>query len=147
MDRPHYDFNFEILDEYVDFEFYSVGHKGTLKKIIRFVNTDIPDFHSLSLFDVLEDGSMSVMSESKNGDMKIVLATVAKTIQKFLELYTDRKVFFSGSEDKRTRLYRIAITQEFSNIENVFNVSGVTEDGIESFAPNRPYLGFIISLK
>ncbi len=53
MDRPHYDFNFEILNEHIDFEFYSIGHKGTLKKIIRFVNTDIPDFHSLSLFDVL----------------------------------------------------------------------------------------------
>ncbi|PWK16641.1 hypothetical protein LV89_04857 [Arcicella aurantiaca] len=147
MDRPHYNFSFNTLNEYTDFEFYSIGNKGTIKKIIRFIKIDLEDFYSLSLFDVFSDGTLSVMSESKNGDMKIVLATVAKTIEKFLELYPTKKVFFSGSTHERTRLYRIAITQEIENIKNLFDILGITEDGLEIFAPNRPYQGFIISLK
>ena len=93
MDKPFYDF--DILEDAFKYEFISVGHLN-IKKIIVYQTTNLPDFYSLTLADVLPNGELDVFSESKNGDMEKVLATVIQTIQIFLSRYPNAKIAFSG---------------------------------------------------
>jgi hypothetical protein len=67
MDKPFYDF--VILEDAFRYEFTSIGEKEILKVIV-YQQTDLPDFFSLTLADVLPDGSLDVFVESKNGDME-----------------------------------------------------------------------------
>lgn len=94
MDKPFYEFT--VLEDAYRYEFLSVGLK-IIPKVIIYQTTYLPDFYSLILVDVLQDGSLDVYSESKNGDMEKVLSTVIQTILAFLAHNSEAKVEFSGS--------------------------------------------------
>lgn len=87
------------------------------------------------------------MTVSDNGDMKTILATVFQCIDVFLVRYPEAIVAFSGSSTARTRLYQIAIAHELQEATARFNIWGVTQESVESFQRNKPYEGFLLSLK
>jgi hypothetical protein len=144
MTHPFYDFT--VLNEALRFEFDSVG-KRIIPKVILFATTDLPNIYSLTLANLLPDGSLDDTTVSDNGDMEKILATVFQCITVFLNDYPDSIVGFSGSSVSRTRLYQIAIARELEEANTRFNVWGFTQDIIEPFQRNKAYEGFLISFK
>ena len=146
MDEPIYPYkkSFDILT----FEFESIGPNGISRKKIVYSSIEgSEDILSLSLFEILEDGTLDVYFESKNKDLPRIMATVMKTVFDFFEMYPSKKVAFIGSTPKRTRLYRIFISKLFREIDSVL-VEGISESGeIVNYEPNQNYLAFVISLK
>lgn len=144
MTHPFYQFTSSV--EALRFEFISIG-KQSIPKIVIFTMTDLPGIYSLTLANLLPDGSLDDMTVNDNGDMEIILATVLQCLNAFLDQYPKAIVAFSGSTMARTRLYRIAIARELQQATNRFNIWGLTQDAVEPFKPSKAYEGFLISLK
>lgn len=145
MDKPFYEFT--IQDEALRFEFESVSDEQTIRKVIRYAETNVLDLYNLSLVDVLEDGAESDTAVSDNGDMEMVLATVFQTFHVFLNRYPDGLIFFMGSTPARTRLYQIAIRRELTKALTRFAIRGLTDTGFELFVVNQTYKAFVIGLR
>ena len=144
MDKPFYDF--VILEDAFRYEFTSIGEKEILKVIV-YQQTDLPDFFSLTLADVLPDGSLDVFVESKNGDMEKNLATVIQTILAFLSHNPNAKIAFSGSTTHRTRLYSIILTKEIEKVGQFLTILALSDKGLVPFERNEKYDGFVILKK
>lgn len=144
MNQPFYEFTTTV--EALRYEFTSVGKQAILKVVI-FNTTDLFGIYSLTLANLLPDGSLDDMTINDNGDMETILATVVQCINAFLGKYPKAIVAFSGSTIARTRLYRIAIARELQEATKRFNILGLTQEAVEPFTPNRVYEGFLISLK
>lgn len=145
MNHPFYEFT--ILDNTLRFEFESVGQQN-IRKVIFYDKTDIPDFYNLSLGDTLSNGKVSFTNVSNNSDRDKIIATVIQTLFLFFDVHPDAYVLFSGNTPERTRLYQIIIARELTNSDKIFYFWGMDEDGkLQPFVKNKPYIGFIISLK
>ncbi|MFN3849876.1 MAG: DUF6934 family protein [Spirosomataceae bacterium] len=106
------------------FEFESVSNQKTVRKIVVYTPfQDNPDVFNLALADALSDGSYSDKTVTNNEDMEKVMATVIRTMLRFFEKYPTKMVYVEGSTAERTRLYRIIISRELSEIEKIFTMN------------------------
>jgi hypothetical protein len=75
------------------------------------------------------------------------LATVAGTLYLFTERYPGAVIIATGSTLARTRLYRIGITNNISEIEQDFVVFGLSDNEWEPFRKNVTYHSFAVRRK
>lgn len=144
MEHPFYDF--KILDNAFRYDFVSIG-KTTINKTIIYQKTTIDNLYSLSMGDLLKNGTVDFETRSNNGDRDTILATIIQTLQEFLQKYPEASVGFTGSSPARTRTYQILINREWNEISKKFVVEGLDSNGLEEFISNKNYEGFVISLK
>ncbi|MCU0469022.1 MAG: hypothetical protein MUF58_10490 [Arcicella sp.] len=145
MDTPYYPF--EIFDNAVRFKFVSVSNDKKVEKVIIFSKTQFDGIYNLALLDILADGSESDIVQTKNKDMKKVLATVFRTMEVFFQSHPNCGVAFSGSSPERTRLYRIAIARELESALKLFNIMGIKDGILYPFKPNTSFDAFLFMLK
>jgi hypothetical protein len=130
------------------YEFFSASVEKEVKKVVIFTETSSKRVYNLALLDELEDGELSDTTESNNKDLVTIMATVIKIIDDFLNKNPHYFVLFSGSDDRRQRLYRIIISRELSVIREKFDIfGGVGEDEITIFEKNIEYDYYIIRKK
>ena len=141
------------------FEFISCGNKGNIEKMIQFSPTDYHLLYNLGFGDKKvvkkEDGTyvdeIDDKVDSENGDRDKVLATVAVSVYEYTSTYPDRMIVFSGSDERRTRLYRMAITKNYDDLNKDFNIFGVLEiEGVRQTVPfnsNTKFLAYIVKRK
>ncbi len=143
----HYD-SFDISTNATVFEFISAGPKGEIKKIIQFSETKAKHIFNLAFGNVNADGSIDDVTTNDNKDRDKILATVAAVIYDFTKRYPENYVFFTGSSAERTRLYRMALTINYEELAETFDIWGLQEEiGFEVFEKNRSYTGFLIRKK
>lgn len=146
MDETPYSFFAEPIE--VRYDFDSVSGAKLVKKVVRLTETNLPDVFNLALLDLLDDGSESDLSVTNNDDLRTVLATVMRIVDNFLTKFLQKIVTFAGSDERRTRLYRIVIGRELDAIKQRFKVTGQFGNGLlEDFKPNGNYKQFYIMLK
>ncbi len=147
LDRYDY-FN---SNDYLDYEFYSEGPNGRIKKIVLYTkipNTD-PPVYNLAFGDSNPNtGELDDMAISNNKDRQIVLATVANTVIEFSDNYGHCYIYAKGSTPSRTRLYQMGITGLWKEITAVFDVYGLKENTWWKFTPNQVnYEAFLVKRK
>lgn len=135
----------------LEFEFTSEGNKGKFQKTVQFTQTNDPSIFNLGFGDKLENGEIDDLIRNDNQDRNKILATIAAIIYEFTAIYSEKKVFFSGSTPERTRLYRMAISLNLNELKKDFDIYGVNFDGngyvVNSFVGNKNYDGFIVKRK
>jgi hypothetical protein len=130
------------------FDFESVSVNKIIQKQVRFTAfPNVPTLFNMALVDINSDGTGSDLTVSNNQDMRKVLATVGQCLTIFFKIRPTAVVVFSGSTEARTRLYRVAIAQNLSLMDDVWEVLGFQNDSFEPFAPNQPYKSYAIRLK
>lgn len=144
MDKPFY--QFQIGADARTLSFVSTGPR-TVEKLVSYAKTTLPDFFNLALADMEDDGSQNFHSVRNNGDLEQIMATVAQTMLLFFQYHPTAKVAFTGSTPARTRLYQIILAREIPAVAADFVISGVRDNTLELFQPNRDYDGFVISLQ
>ena len=146
MNLPQYD---STTSDFKEYEFFSVGPKGTIKKLVTFTKFhEDPVIYNLAFGDADPDsGSINDLVTSDNKDRDIVLATVANTIHKFCDHYGDHLIFVAGSTPARTRLYQMSISKLLEDIKSGFNVYGIVNDEILEFQRNVNYESFLVKRK
>lgn len=136
-----------IRDLFSVFEFFSIGPKGLILKKIVFSPTEYPDVHSLTFGDIDIEGEINDYSVSNNGDRNKILSTVAYAIDIYLNEYPDRYIYFTGSTEQRTRLYRIAISLNLDWLYTKWMIFCQNGNDFEPFERNKEAQGFLIKKK
>lgn len=138
-----------IADDLRVFEFMSIGKHGSIPKRVAFIPTDLPGVYNLAFGDIKQDGELDDQSITDNGDRNKILATIAKVIDIYTEKYPDRWVYFSGSTNERTRLYRMAVSLNLDELLTRFDIYAEIE-GLREFVPfqkNMPVSAFLVKRK
>ena len=143
MDEKAYPFEVGV-DGHI-YKFESVSANKKIVKTVSFDPLGDTNIFNLALLDPVENGKLSDQIESRNGDLPIVLATVFQIVCDFFDHFPDSAVGFRGSDSRRHRLYRIAITRELANIAGKYEVYGITNAlAVVVFEPNVDYDHYLI---
>lgn len=118
------------------FEFTSVGAKGAIKKRIAFIPTDVKGVYNLAFGDIDTDDGIDDYNVTDNGDRNKILATVANAVDEFTRRYPMRWVYFRGSTEERTRLYRMAVGLNLTELSAKFEIYAETIE-MDEFVPFR----------
>ena len=130
------------------FEFDSVGPRGVVKKVVSYSEINIKNFYNLGFGDKdALTGFISDLSVTNNNDSKKVLATVAATLYAFTDNHPGATIIATGSTEARTRLYRMGISNNLTEIERDFIILGLTESDWEPFRKNVTYGAFLVRRK
>ena len=147
MEKPVY--NIETSPDGLYHIFESIGNAKTIKKLAVYIpDENRPEMYHLVFGDLKDDDSIDVFAISNNQDMKIILSSVIRTLPVFFEKNPDKKVFFTGSTDSRTRLYRATIAKLLHEAELYYHIYGLLDDGtLEPFVKSNYYKGYLIEKK
>jgi len=131
------------------YEFTSIGRKGEIKKVVEYSKMNIEGYYNLAFGDFdIETNEINDKVVTNNGDSLKVLSTVASTLYAFTGKYPNAQIFATGSNEARTRLYRMGITNNLVEIQEDFDVYGMkTDETFEKFVVGEDYLGFLITRK
>lgn len=132
----------------MEFEFVSKGKKGNIIKVVQYSPTGIPGIFNLGFGDRnVITGQVSDSIISDNGDGQKVLATVASTVFKFLEIHPQCAIIAVGITQSRTRLYQIGISNNLSHISGLLDVFGYVNNTWEPFRKGKNYEAFMARKK
>ncbi len=143
-------YEYSVNNDYQQFEFESIGPKGTIKKIVSFrlINIDGVTYINLGFGDEnLISGGINDLSVSNNKDRDKILATIAATVMDFTAIFSDMMVYAKGSTPARTRLYQMGIAANFSEISSLLNVYGFLNGQWHKFEKNINYEAFFVLRK
>jgi hypothetical protein len=127
-------------NNYHDYEFYSEGPKGRIRKLVTF--SKIPDteppVYNLAFGDPYPGtGELDDMAISNNQDRDVVLATVANTIATFCDHNGNHYIYAEGSTASRTRLYQMGIAALWDEVSVDFEVYGLKDNEWQEFRPYK----------
>lgn len=130
------------------FEFTSTGPRGEIRKVVKFNSTGHKNIYNLVLGNITPQGFVDDHTTHDNKDRNKILATVAQAVYTFTHRYPTRYVFFAGNTIAKTRLYRMAITINYSELSKAFNIWGLhPQCGLELFRRSIVYDAFLIKKK
>ena len=142
---------YKSSDTFLDYEFYSKGPKGDIKKVVRFSLVKLPNtpYYNLGFGDWNEEKQrIDDFIVSNNEDAERVLVTVAGAVMDFTNHYPDSIIYAEGSSASRTRRYQMGINKYWTEIEQLFDVYGLIEnEGFQPFVRGRNYKAFVVKRK
>jgi hypothetical protein len=154
MNFDHYN-DVKFAKDYQVFLFLSEGPKGSLTKVVIYSPIKgLPGGYNLGLgtLKTNEDGEeyVDVNEISDNGDRDKILATVALTAFTFTDHYPERKIYLSGTNKIRTRLYQMAINNAYLELSDEFLIFGDTSKDPnvyrwQNFTKGINYTGFLVA--
>jgi hypothetical protein len=145
----HTKYNYRSESTLQFYEFVSEGPKGLIKKMVIYTETTTENVYNLGFGDYDEStNGINDLNVTNNGDSLKVLATVASTVYTFIEKYPNAWILATGNTTVRTRLYRMGITNNLSEIETDFIVFGYTKnEEWEKFLVGEDYEAFLLTKK
>ncbi|WP_409017743.1 DUF6934 family protein [Dyadobacter sp. CY323] len=138
---------FEVDPSDFRYEFLSVSEMKTVKKVVLITETERRNVHNVALLDVLDDGSLCDLTESRNNDLRMVMATVMQIVADFLRNNPESYVIFRGSDPRRHRLYSIIISRELKELTNTFEIFGLVSSFPITFVPDTTYNFYLVKKK
>ncbi len=133
------------------FEFTSEGPKGRILKGVFYSKLKlkgVENLYNLAFGDKdLESGEIDDHVITDNEDREKVIATVANTVIIFTNHYPKAQIYFEGSNNARTRLYRMAISKYFDELSETFVIKGFIAKKWSAFEKNVNYEAFLITRK
>jgi hypothetical protein len=146
MNLPHYN---TTTTDFKEYEFFSDGPKGVIKKIVRFQKIqEVPTIYNLAFGDQdPETGDIIDSVTTNNDDRDVVLATVANTVIEFCKHYGNQFIIATGSTPARTRLYQMGINRLLDEISIDFDIYGIIEHESYRFEKNINYDAFLVKRK
>lgn len=136
---------FRASEDYLFYYFESRSEERTIPKAIEFVKVNA-NTYNLAFGDLDVDGEINDLCVSNNRDMKMVLSTVVRAVLTFFEVYSDQRVYFTGSSEARTRLYTAILTKEIENWQGIFDVEGVNNGESIPFQKGIVFESFIVTM-
>jgi hypothetical protein len=148
MRQEQYTFASENQSRY--YEFYSMGPKGRIKKVVKFIRFKQLKTESYNLVfgDWNEaENRIDDLVNTNNGDRDKVLATVAATIIDFMKKHPTVNLFVTGSTPSRNRLYQIGIANMLEEISLLYNIRGFFDGEWRPFQKGVNYIAFLLKCK
>lgn len=129
------------------FEFLSCGPKGTIKKVVQYIQIG-ENFYNLGFGDWDEETQIIRDDiRTNNNDREKVLATIAFTVFEFMAYHRYAIIFAEGSTPAKTRLYQMGISNNWAQIGQMFDVQGYFNGDWEPFRKGKNYQAFSLRAK
>lgn len=141
---------YRASESYLNYEFFSVGPKGKIRKVVRFTprNAGGVTYFNLGFGDWNEiKKRIDDRIISNNQDRDKILATVALTVLEFTDHFPDVWVYAQGSTSSRTRLYQMGVSKHWENIKPLLHVFGYLGGQWQPFRKSVNYEAFIVRRK
>ena len=116
------------------FAFESIGSRGCIAKIIVF-DLVAGDIWNLGFGD-RNNGNWDDEVISNNGDLVRVISTVAQAALQFSERWPERRILINPVDEKRKRLYNTIFKRRHHEIIQIFEVTGLTSQGMRPYEPD-----------
>lgn len=141
-------YDYLVSEDKFDYEFFSEGPKGRIRKVIFFRPISQENFSfNLAFGDLDDKGVFNDLITSNNHDAEKILATVGKAVISFTNFYPEAIIYAEGSTPSRTRRYQMGINKFWKEIELDFFVYGLIGKDFESFRSGKNYMGFAVKRK
>ncbi len=142
-------YQLEADSTFMAFEFISEGPKGRIKKRIEYKIIHSDGIYNLAFGDKNEEtGEINDIIITDNKDKQKVLVTVVNSIYQFTNVFPKAWIIIEGSTKVRTRLYRMAITIFFEELNKDFDIYGEdVNNKWYKFEKNQTYTSFLIKRK
>jgi hypothetical protein len=148
LNMRHEKYPLQSDSSFLVFEFTSAGPKGFVRKIILYSPTEVRNYFNLGFGDMdMVSGEISDRSITNNGDSLQVLATVAYTVYVFTARYPNACIIAKGSTPARTRLYRMGLANQLTEVATDFEVYGRRNNRWQVFRKNVDYSAFMVRRK
>lgn len=143
----HYEIT--AFDADFTYTFYSIGKKGKILKIVRFLSVnDTNDYFQFGFGDYDETrGLIDDKIVSNNGDTAMILTTLGTIIENFTTKFPNAWIYAKGNTEVKTRFYKIALSQNLTLIQQDYLLFGRISGLWKPFAPNQPYTDFLLKRK
>ncbi len=129
------------------YTFVSRGKNGVIPKAIALQEIDI-QLYNLALLDYDEENKVWLDdSNTNNGDLSKIMATVAQTIVLFLDSNPTFCIYIEANSNSRNRLYHRIMTNYQAEFELYFNIEASINDKREPFDIGKKYDNFYIRKK
>ena len=130
------------------FEFVSEGLKGRVELTIQYSETNQRNVYNLGFGAIdYDSGTIDDTMIINNGDAQKILSTVASSVYAFIDKHTGASVLAKGSTTARTKLYRMGITLNLTEIHKDFQVYGFSEGKWHIFKVKENYEAFLVKQK
>jgi hypothetical protein len=106
------------------YTFISTG-KRSIVKVIEFTPTATYNVYNLAFGDLLPNGEIDDMSNSNNGDIIKIFATIIDVVQFFTTNNPSLRIYFEGSTPERTLLYNRILKTYYQPFSKKFKIAGV----------------------
>ncbi|MGE7773115.1 DUF6934 family protein [Chitinophaga sp. NPDC101104] len=103
------------------FDFESEGSRGSVRKSVEFYHTH-DQYYNVGFGDIGDDGYIDDLSETNNGDLLRVFATVIKVMEDFLVRSPGAVLYFTGSTPQRVRIYSMILTRYFHRFSEKYEI-------------------------
>lgn len=137
----------QVKGDFDAMEFYSHGKNGVILKRAIFTNMGAKDIYSLGFGSVDENDEINDMSITDNGDRDRILVTIYDIILRYTQKYPERWIYFEGSTQSRTRLYRMAIGLNLEALSEKFLIYAYYDECCMPFTKNLTASAFLIKRK
>jgi hypothetical protein len=149
MNKPHYSFDSNYIEDNYLYSFQSIGVKGSILKLVIF-QPIADNEYNLALLDYDQNNQiMDDTSISNNQDMPFVLATVINIVFDFFSNNPESLVFITGNTEIRQNLYNRVVRNNLNDLTELYIVKGVLKEGeIEVFSSLiKNYISIIVEKK
>ena len=119
------------------FLFMSEGPKGNIEKVVMFQEFG-NSFYNLAFGD-MSNGKINDSVVSNNQDFVKVLATVAKCVYEFIEVYPGVKIKITPVDEGRKLLYNAVFRRHHQTISEKFEIFGIVKGAKTPFALENEY--------
>ena len=144
-------YEYQTGHQHLDYEFFSAGPNGKIKKVVRFTLSQLNGipYYNLGFGDWNDEKhAIDDFAATNNADVEKVLATVAAIVVDFTTRFPDAIIYAEVSTPSRTRRYQMGINKLLDSIQYIYDVYGVNEnDTIEPFRKNVNYEAFLVKRK
>jgi hypothetical protein len=141
MYLPRYEY--EANDDFLRYEFTSIGPKGKIIKCVSFTHVSGHWFNlGFGDRDMTTDGIIDA-AISDNSDSHMVLATVAAIVHDFTLINKHAAIYAEGLTASRNRLYRMGISNHWDAISAEFEIYGWRNEKWEHFEKEKNYEAFL----
>ncbi len=126
MDHQKYELSANA--DFTVFEFTSQGKNGKIQKAIKYTKTLNDNVYNLGFGDIIFTDETTIEIDdtnlSNNGDLEMVIATVAYSVYVFTDNYPETYVLFGSSDTTKLRLYRMFLSHNLTEISKNFLLFG-----------------------
>jgi hypothetical protein len=143
-------YSFAMGERRLYYEFYSIGPRGRIKKVVEFIRFKKLKTESYNLVFGDWDETESRINDlinTNNGDRDKVLATVASVVMDFMKEHPTANIFVTGSTPSRNRLYQIGIANALDEINLIYDIRGFIEGEWHFFERGVNYIAFLLKYK
>lgn len=145
---PFNSYQYQRARTYKSYKFFSEGPRGRILKKVDFqlfYLDSVPSYNLVPRDWNTATNGFDANLVTNNGDTTKIINTVLAIAMDFTAIFENALIYIEGGNIARTRLYQMAVTKMWAEIDEIFYVCGRKSGHWQPFRKNDSYDAFLVS--